>query len=147
MWKRLDSQLWCYNAPLRCSLQWKYVWTQPRPMKHLDTHQLPRENVSTMSSAIVGHNISSVDILLTFIYFYANVMSWHYWTILMGLGPSFTTPYHIIVTKWVSWTIPADDPDHNILFQFSTTKPFYFFIHLPKVATKASIPFWQHMKG
>ena len=200
MWKRLDSQLWCYNAPLRCSLQWKYVWTQPRSMGLLpDTrncgcacarnagnvfpvtagersrhasrhvrhvldaravmhagiinyrfplksaagenvpgipgacatcnftylvrgpwniwiHQLPRENVSTMSSAIVGHNICSVDILLTFIYFYANVMSWHYRTILVGLGPSFTTPYHIIVTKWVSWTIPADDPDHNILF-------------------------------
>ena len=38
-------------------------------------HRLLRENVSTMSSALVGRNFSSVDILLTFTLCQCNVMT------------------------------------------------------------------------
>ena len=38
-------------------------------------HRLPRENVSTMSPALVGRNFSSVDILLTFTLCRCNVMT------------------------------------------------------------------------
>ena len=38
-------------------------------------HRLPRENVSTMSPALVGRNFSSVDILLTFTLCQCNVMT------------------------------------------------------------------------
>ena len=38
-------------------------------------HRLPRENVSTMSPALVGRNFSSVDILLTFTLSQCNVMT------------------------------------------------------------------------
>ena len=49
-------------------------------------HRLPRENVSTMSPALVGRNYISA--VLTFCWHSrcANVMSWHYWTILVGRG-------------------------------------------------------------
>ena len=53
-----------HNTQLYCSLQWQLVWIQPRPMKHLDTPAW--ENVSKMSSALVGCNFSNVDILQTF---------------------------------------------------------------------------------
>ena len=38
-------------------------------------HRLPRENISTMSPALVGRNFSSVDILLTFTLRQCNVMT------------------------------------------------------------------------
>ena len=49
-------------------------WKQSRPI-NVWIHRLPRENVSTMSPALVGRNFSSVDILLTFMLCQCNVMT------------------------------------------------------------------------
>ena len=50
------------------------VWTQPRLTKQLDT-PLPRENVNTMWSALVGHD-------------FVKIQSCHYRTIFVGRGYS-----------------------------------------------------------
>ena len=58
---------WLFPTAAMCEnslVQWN-VWI----------HRLPRENVSTMSPALVGRNFSSVDILLTFTLCQCNVMT------------------------------------------------------------------------
>ena len=68
-------------------------------------HRLPRENVITMSLVLVGHNFSSVDILLTFTLCQCNVM-----TLLNNLsGTGASTTY--ITFCWKGSSVAA------ILFQ------------------------------
>ena len=59
-------------------------------------HRLPRENVITMSPVLVGRNL----VVLTFCWHSrcANVMSWHYWTILVGRGPGRKVGQ---ILKWI----------------------------------------------
>ena len=59
---------------------------------NVSIHRLPRENVSTMSPALVD----AISTVLIFCWHSrcANRMSWHYWTILVGRGPGLSIHLH-----------------------------------------------------
>ena len=68
-----------------CSLQQQCVWKQSHPMKRFDTSVANRKchhNVTGVSGTQFQQCWHFVDIHVC-----ANVMSWHYWTILVGQGP------------------------------------------------------------
>ena len=71
--------------------------------------RLPRENVSTMSPALAGRHVSSVDIFWQLRC--ANVMSWHYWTILTGPGLDilFTSEKYVCETQMMNYIYAKHD--------------------------------------
>ena len=81
MWKPVDPDLWRHNAQNGCSLQQQCVWKQSHPMKRLDT---------LVAKGKCHHNVTGVSGTQFQQCWHsrcANVMSWHYWTILVGRGP------------------------------------------------------------
>ena len=81
---RHSKKHWCGNLPTSTCDVTMHVMVVPYSSNVCENslvqwnvwiHRLPRENVSTMSSVLVGHNLSSVDILLTFMLCQCNVLT------------------------------------------------------------------------
>ena len=75
-------------------------------------HWLPRENISTMSPPLVGHNFTSVDILLTFTLCQCNVIT--LLDNLSGTGASYTKWHSLHFHVITSNSINSLWPNHAI---------------------------------
>ena len=78
-------------------------------------HRLQRENIITMSPVFVGHNFSSVDILLTFTLFQCNAM-----TLLNNLSGTGASSH---VAKQGSQVVPQAPPPPATIVAHGTSTP------------------------
>ena len=127
MWKPVDLDLWRHNAQNGGSLQQQCVWKQSHPMKRLDT---------LVAKGKCHHNVTGVSgaALLSFCWHSrrANVMSWHYWTILVGRGPGgfFGTSTRVSRIQRLkstklntdSWVVPWQLEEKNISYHSPAIK-------------------------